>query len=191
MLGGLFQGIANVSKISTYFEDLKTKGWEVDDSQSNQPSGYGANVESETPMIWKARENPEDDWTLYVWTLSADTEAMNRLGEGKGNQFNWSDLQAMMNFTLTPRTEAALEVHRELGLPLPDDFELEPWDESGGDSGDSGTDRNRDKVDNGDTGGEDEGASTDSGDEGTTSGDDETDSGSTRPHKGAGYRKAA
>jgi hypothetical protein len=186
MFGGLFQGIANVSKISTYFEDLKTEGWEVDDSLSNQPSGYGAEVESETPMIWKARESADDDWTLYVWTFSADTEAMNRLGEG--DEFNWSDLQAMMNFTLTPRTEAALEVHRELELPLPDDFELEPWDESGVDSG---GDQNRDKVDNGDTGDEDEGASTDSGDEGTTSGDDETDSGTERPHKGAGFRKAA
>ena len=80
MFGGLFQGIANVTKISTYFEDLKTEGWEVDDSLSNQPSGYGAEVESETPMIWKARESADDDWTLYVWTFSADTEAMNRLG---------------------------------------------------------------------------------------------------------------
>jgi hypothetical protein len=201
MFGSLFQGIANISKISSYFEDLKTQGWEVDDSQSNQPSGFGANVESDIPMIWKARENPDDDWTLYVWTLNMNADAMNNMQNEE--EPSLEDLRSLMNFTLTPRTEAALEVHRELGLTLPDDFELEPWDEEGG-NGEGGSGRNRDKIDNGDNGDEntdggDEGASTDNGDEDTDTGngDEGTDSGDggttdqPRHGKEGGSRKAA
>jgi hypothetical protein len=161
--GGLWKSIGEVSKISKHFEDLKAQGWEVDDSQSNQPSGYGSNVEADVPMIWRARENPDDEWTEYVWELSMpNVENL----EGKdSSDMDWSDFANMFEMQLVPRTEAALEVHRELGLDLPDDFVLEPW---AGDGGGNGT---RDKENPDD---EESTRSRDNGDEetGDTTGDE-------------------
>jgi hypothetical protein len=110
-------GLKNTVKIQTYFTNLESQGWEVDDSESNQPSGYGVNVETGQLMIWKARENPDDEWTYYVWEF----------GPVNPNALNEGDIWAMFDLQLLPRTEAALDVHRELNLPLPDGFELREW----------------------------------------------------------------
>lgn len=187
MLSGIFQGVGNASKIGNYFNDLEDQGWEVDSSQSEQPQGYGASIDSEKPMIWRARESEDDEWITYVWTFGTDPAVIERLGESE--EPNWSDFGALFNFQLIPRTEAALEVHEELGLPLPDDFELVPWDEEDGGRPERTRDRDRDDTEDM----EDE----DMGNEDETSGDDEEatddeDEGSrTRRSKDGGLRKAA
>jgi len=136
MFGGLWNAYGQVSEIQGYFEDLKAEGWEVDDSQANQQSGYGSNVETDVPMIWRARESEDDDWTEYVWVLSMPNAE--ELENMDGEDFDFSDLGGLMEMVLLPRTEAAVEVHEELGFDLPDDFELEPW---------TGRDRDRDRDD--------------------------------------------
>jgi hypothetical protein len=187
MFGGLFQAIGNVAKISSYFDDLESKGWEVDDSQSNQPSGYGSNVEAGTPMVWRARENRNDEWTDYVWELGpADPEAFRSLEED-GNMDNF---KAAMNWVLIPRTEAALDVHEELGLPLPDNFELDPIDLENDHEGDNNDnnghenlkpghgDNNDDESagnDEEDSGNDDESTSSDDDENSDTSGDGDED----------------
>lgn len=146
LFGGLFQAIGHVSDINTYFEDLEDEGWDVDFSDSNQPSGYGASVDDETPMIWRARESGDDEWIEYVWTFGLDEGALEELESMDEDDFDFSMLGEALKFTLLPRTEAALEVHEELGIPLPDDFELQPLDEDGGRRPDR-HDRDRDRDD--------------------------------------------
>lgn len=124
----------DVVKISTYFEELRADGWEVDDSDSNQPEGYGFNFEDNEPMVWRARETADDDWIYYVWEV--------RFGE-EGRRVP-TGLQDIRNLSMLPRTEEALEVHEELGLALPDGFELEdPWEPP--EDTDRGRDRTRDR----------------------------------------------
>jgi len=145
LFGGLWRSIGGTMKINNHFKQLEEQGWEVDWSQSGQSRGYGAEVEAGQPMIWRARENPDDEWIVYVWELRPeDPEALEKLGEE--GEF---DLSALGGWNLVPRTEAALEVHEELELPLPDDFELEPWGEDGHgkDDGDEDRDRARDRRD--------------------------------------------
>ena len=174
LFGGMFSSIGNIIKIQAHFEDLKSQGWEVDDSQSNQGGGYGGNVESGTPMIWRARETPDDEWIDYVWEFGpADPEAFEDAESGEDVNFS-----ALMNWTLLPRTEAALEVHEELGLSLPDDFELEPWDEDTGRDRDRDRDRDEEEVRDRDR--------DDGGDEEGGNGDEEE-----RPRRSKSFRKAA
>jgi len=124
VFGPLFGTIRNVAKIQAHFTKLENEGWEVDDSESNQPEGFGAKVESDTLMTWRARENRDDEWTVYTWEMRlADENAQRSMEEG-----DFSNWQALKNWILVPRTQAALDVHRELNLPLPDGFELEPLD---------------------------------------------------------------
>lgn len=147
LFGSMFKSVGHIMKIQAHFEDLKSQGWEVDDSQSGQPSGYGGSAQAGTPMIWRARENPDDEWTEYVWEFGpADPDAFEEAESGEA-----ADFSALMNWIVIPRTEAALEVHEELDLPLPDDFELEPWDE------DRGREKDRDQDRDQDGGDEDEG----------------------------------
>lgn len=125
--GPMMGTIANAAKIQAHFTKLESEGWEVDDSQSNQPEGFGAKVESDQLMTWRARENRDDEWTIYTWEMRlADESAQRNLEEG--DLSNW---QALRNWALVPRTQAALDVHEELNLPLPDGFELEPLDDEG------------------------------------------------------------
>lgn len=178
LFGGMFSSIGNIIKIQAHFEDLRSQGWEVDDSQSNQGGGYGGNVEAGTPMIWRARENPDDEWIVYVWEFGpADPEAFENLEDEE-----MPDWSALMNWTLLPRTEAALEVHEELNLPLPDDFELIPWDEDDGGDRDRDRDRDRDEDEVRDRG-DDEGQD---GEEEGGDGDEED-----RPRRSKSFRKAA
>jgi hypothetical protein len=192
MVGGLLQALGNVGKINGYFEDLQNDGWEVDSSQSNQPSGFGAEVEAGTPMIWRARETSDDEWIDYVWTFGPRTGAAGN-GEDQGGT-GQIDFMAMMDFELVPRTEAALEVHQELGLPLPDDFELEPWD--GGDGNGGGGDENEGgdhnggggKIHNGNGGDEDQGddgvTEEENGDNGEGGNTEDGNTGNEHPPKG-------
>jgi len=183
---GLWGAIGGVTKISAYFDAKKAQGWEVDDSQSNQPQGYGAQVQAGQLMTWRARENRDDDWTIYTWELRmANEDAAQKMNEGQT-----PDWREFLNWILVPRTQAAMDVHEELKLPLPDGFTLEPIDE-----GDQTGNGNRDKDQNPDEGnaGSDEGA-TSNGDGGdgasTDSGDgtDNADSGDTghreKPRRG-------
>jgi len=132
----------NVVQIQGYFTNLQNQGWQVDDSQSNQPSGFGVEVETGQLMIWKARESGDDDWGYYVWEFSmADPQAL--------EQGEW---QAVFNLMVLPRTEEALDVHRELNLQLPDNFQMREWfppDETDRPSRDRDTDsvREEDVVD--------------------------------------------
>ncbi len=116
LFGGLFRTLASTAKIKTYFTGLESQGWEVDDSESRQPEGYGAEVEIGDIMIWRAREKPEDEWTYYVW--EAAIPEVEKADE---------DVTKLLDFMLLPRTQAALDVHHELKLPLPENFELREW----------------------------------------------------------------
>jgi hypothetical protein len=120
---GLWNAGRNVNKISAYFKEKKNAGWEVDDSESNQPEGRGFNAEADVPMTWRARQNPDDDWTVYTWEMQpADDQAMQKLQPG-----DWK--AAFGEWFVVPRTQAALDVHHELNLPLPPNFELQPTGE--------------------------------------------------------------
>jgi hypothetical protein len=144
MLSGLFSSIGDITKISGHFEDLKDEGWEVDDSGANQPSGYGAEVEAGVPMTWLAREDPDDEWIEYTWVMvMPGLEEMEEMDEEDEPSF--SEVMGMLEFILIPVTEEALEVHRELGLELPDDFDIDDWsDYVQGTGDDRGRDRDRD-----------------------------------------------
>lgn len=138
IFGGLFQ---SAIKIEGYFTELRNEGWIVDDSQSNQPSGYGVSVETGELMIWRAKENEEDDWIYYVWEIPIpDPESSD------------ADLSALLNLTIIPRTEAALEAHEELDLELPDDFELDEWHPPDEDRRDRRRDRDEDEDEDEDNG---------------------------------------
>ncbi|HEX9743855.1 MAG TPA: hypothetical protein VGB30_00355 [bacterium] len=130
-------GANQIAKVTLYFEDLKDKGWDVDDTMSNQPSGMGFEAEAGVPMTWRARESSGDDWTEYTWMIV--------FGEGE-TDFETMDWQDFKNATFVPVTEAALEVHNELDLPLPDWYDISDYDSSS----DSRHDRNRDEVDESD-----------------------------------------
>ncbi len=135
IFGGLFQ---SAIKIEGYFTELRNEGWIVDDSESNQPSGYGASVDSGQLMIYKAKETEDDDWIYYVWEIP--------IPDGESSD---ADLSALLNLTIIPRTQAALEAHEELNLELPDDFELDEWSPDADDR-DRDRDRDRDEDENGD-----------------------------------------
>jgi hypothetical protein len=172
---GLFGAMGNVAKIQAHFDDLEAQGWDVDSSQSNQGAGYGSNVESGVPMIWRAREHADDEWTEYVWELAPIDPATGEIAQNFENM-GWSQ---MMNLTwfLVPRTEAALEVQEELELPLPENFELQPWEEEGG------RDRDRDRDEEEVRDRDHEGRNGD--EEGGNGGEEE------RPRHGKSLRKAA
>jgi len=139
LFGGLFRTLASTAKIQAHFRDLESRGWEVDDSESKQPEGYGTEVQIGDIMIWRAREKPEDEWTYYVWEA-----AVPELEEAD------EDVTKLLDFMLLPRTQAALEVHRELKLPLPENFELREWkpvsDKYEGSDGSSGLNKKNKKL---------------------------------------------
>jgi len=175
---GFWNAGRNISKISAYFDEKKNAGWEVDDSESNQPEGAGFKTESDVLMTWRARENPDDDWTVYTWEMRpVDEQAMQKVEQG-----NW---QAILGeWIVVPRTQAALDVHHELNLPLPPNFELQPVGEEdrNADNGRQGK-PSRDRG----TAGNNNEENTSGGDEGDTQ-DDEGDQGNGGTSGGGGGR---
>lgn len=126
----VYNGVA----LEQYFSDLKTKGWEVDDSlAAKAESGYTQQLEKGLPITWRARENSDSEWIEYSWQI--------KFGSGTTIPNNLSDFRDVM---LVPMTKAALEVHKELKFPLPDGFEV-PAETGEVESGEEGL-RFRDRM---------------------------------------------
>jgi hypothetical protein len=124
-----------LTAIANYFENLKEQGWEVDDSQVRamanayrQPGGYqpGQAPPGGGEFVWKARQNADSDWIEYKWTISIAPE----FTDGPPPNFNMSKMMDM--FMLVPTNQAAMDVHTQLGLPLPPGFKLDDVNGSNG-----------------------------------------------------------
>lgn len=111
MGGGFFSAALNLARIQKHFETLEEQGWEVEHPDSVKQGDFGAQLEPGESITWRARENRDDDWTIYTWRTE--------LGRGEG----W---ETILGVSIIPITEAALDVHRELGLSLPEAYELPP-----------------------------------------------------------------
>jgi hypothetical protein len=114
-------------KVWEYGQTLKSQGWEieypVDTEEFVPPSGDGS-------LIWFAvRKEPDDpDWVNYIWEYYQSSSASRAILRERGisDALWWFPSRSF----LIPRTQAALDAHLEIGLPLPGDFEVEELDEN-------------------------------------------------------------
>jgi len=137
----LSPAFTQIKEINDYFTELQEDGWEVQ-MPITDVSGDTVGFDPDDPLIWLARENPDDDWTVYIWEFSITEEAFEFLMDfAEDNEVSkeYDDLDQMMRDVnmvidglkqarMIPHSEAALEVHEELDLELPEDFRLDEWE---------------------------------------------------------------
>jgi hypothetical protein len=137
----------HVSIIGNYFDRLKSEGWEVDSttprtvSYRYEGNSMGVVREKET-LIWKARPDSTQQWTEYIWELyPVNKTTFDLLSSQSIPTDNWWMRGVEVNTfgvsatgspgldgyktILLPANEAALEVHHQLCLRLPEGFKIE------------------------------------------------------------------
>ena len=113
-------------RLRSYFEELRGEGWEV--ILTSSPAKTGLKVEDTEIWIWKARQTQEAEYREYAWILlPADGNGFLLL-ESVGISADqwWVDPKTWTGklAILLPASEGAMEAHKHLGLPLPDDCQL-------------------------------------------------------------------
>ena len=122
--------MTTMAALTAHFQSLKQQGWEVDDSaiqaqsKAMQSYGRGGTAPGGTPfgpgssgeLVWKARKSDSDPWTEYIWTMYMPDP---RTLPSPPNPSNVFDM-----LWIVPKNDAALEIHNQLGLPLPPNFKL-------------------------------------------------------------------
>ena len=124
--------------------NLPTTTSVVDASAIKESQVFGAQKVTEREILtWEVAESPEGPFTEYTWELLPVNEDTFTYLESRGIATDWwwqEDVESGRDGSvrstyptiqwygyksiLLPMNEAALEVHREIGLRLPDDFEL-------------------------------------------------------------------
>ncbi len=125
--------------ISIHFREIKEWAWEVDDS--GNPTDPPAEVTSHETWRWRVRREPDEQWTEYAWELYPIDEESLRFLEDRGISVDqWRKTTYELEHggkgamaVLLPVTDAALELHLQLGLQLPDSYEIQMLSEAAGD----------------------------------------------------------
>ncbi len=108
----------------TEVESPKAPGWRLSEYRETQT------------LRWRTRESPGGTWVEYIWELHSMTSSSleNLRARGIPTDNWWQDWAASHGFVsneissiLLPTNEAALEVHLELNLPLPEGFDLDEY----------------------------------------------------------------
>lgn len=101
-----------------YGNKLQSEGWQVE---------YPAEMENFIPptgdgslIFFMARESEDNAWVEYIWEFYQSSDRSRAILRERGMPDNlwWLPSRTF----LIPLTEAALDAHKELDLPLPDDF---------------------------------------------------------------------
>lgn len=135
----------HVKLIGEYFDKLRDEGYEIDPATPPR-SSYTYNttigtVEQIEYFVWRARMKGAEQWVEYSWELyPVNTETFEIL-KAKGIPINYwwktdvnesgcgassSKVKGLAGYRtiLIPTNETTLEVHKELGLRLPDNFAI-------------------------------------------------------------------
>jgi hypothetical protein len=112
-------------KAWNYGHQLESEGWSVEypngQTEFTPPSGDGS-------LIYYIATRPgENTSEVYVWEYYRSSERSRAILRERGISENlwWLPSRSF----LIPRTEAALDAHIKMGLPLPDGFVLEEQDQ--------------------------------------------------------------
>ncbi len=85
-------------------------------------------------LVWRVREAGDSNWTEYKWELYSMKSSTLAELRSRGIPTNnwWTDWAESYGYIhneiraiLLPSNEEALEIHIELGLPLPEDFSVD------------------------------------------------------------------